>query len=364
MRVTYILILFGVGGLLVAQDNLQRDDLQKVSQRRFREVTPRMERVIERGLAYLARKQSKDGSFRGDSMGSAPVATTSMACLAFMGAGHFPGRGKYGENVKRGLKYILRCTSRTGYINEGSGAGRGSGGSGMHGHGFAMLFLAEVYGNVYDEDLDFEMKIKNALKRAVKLTAYAQAPNGGWTYDPEPRGDEGSVTITQVAGLRAARNAGISVPLRVIKKGKRYIFRTCNPKTGLVRYRYAGGSETPALTAAGMSVLTFLGEYKDKRIDKGLRYLLRNAPWRRGRVVSGWGGFTYYLIMYASIAMFQRGGSFWRKWWPPTRNYLIKLQRPNGSFEGDGYGGLWTAFALITLEIPYRYLSFIAEQER
>ena len=55
-------------------------------------ITPATQTAIDRGLAYLARCQHQDGSF-GTGQHRGNVAITSLAALAFMAAGHQPGRG-------------------------------------------------------------------------------------------------------------------------------------------------------------------------------------------------------------------------------------------------------------------------------
>ena len=54
-------------------------------------ITAATQKAIDRGLAYLARKQKADGSF-GDGHYQGNVAVTSLAALAFMSGGHQPGR--------------------------------------------------------------------------------------------------------------------------------------------------------------------------------------------------------------------------------------------------------------------------------
>ena len=59
-------------------------------------VTPRTEQAIERGVAFLAKQQRRDGSFsEGGAMGSYPTAMTSLAGMAFLGHGDAPRRGRY-----------------------------------------------------------------------------------------------------------------------------------------------------------------------------------------------------------------------------------------------------------------------------
>jgi len=59
------------------------------------------------------------------------------------------------------------------------------------------------------------------LTRAVQFTCKAQTSRGGWGYVSVLDGndwDEGSVSVTQVQALRAARNAGIAIPREAIDK--------------------------------------------------------------------------------------------------------------------------------------------------
>ena len=50
---------------------------------RATEITPGAEQAIQKGLDYLAKAQAANGSWKS----SAPVATTSMCCLALMASG-------------------------------------------------------------------------------------------------------------------------------------------------------------------------------------------------------------------------------------------------------------------------------------
>src|SRR5690349_3620841 len=74
---------------IAAQPNQVRGD----------EITPAAQQAIEKGLAYLASRQARNGSW---SEGSSGAGITGLAGLALMSGGNLPGRGKYGENVQRG----------------------------------------------------------------------------------------------------------------------------------------------------------------------------------------------------------------------------------------------------------------------
>ena len=305
----------------------------------FTEITPESRVAIDRGLAYLATQQSPDGSFGGE-RGGQTVGISALACLAFMSDGNLPGRGLYGPQVEKGLNFILANAQETGLI-----AGDVSQGP-MYGHGYAMLFLGEIYGMTGDR------RVREALVKAVRLTVGTQNAEGGWRYHPVPFDADISVTITQIMGLRSARNAGLSVPKETIDKAIVYVRQCQNPTDGGFRYMLnAGGSAFPR-SAAGVASLYYAGVYEDNAIKKGLDYLLLQRPDAANRG----GGHYHYGQYYAVQAMFLAGGRYWSQWFPAVRKELLGQQQANGSWaseHGDEYG---TAMSLIVLEIPDRFL--------
>lgn len=320
------------------------------------EITPQTRASIEKGLRWLHRNQSRSGAYGN---GAANVATTAIAGMAFLAGGHIPGRSMYGENVLGAVRYLLKMTNTKGYINEGGSMG--GRGSGMHGHGYATLFLAEVYGmcsgmeGIREDHLEEELKEK--LTQAIQIIENSQSANGGWLYTPTRSGDEGSVTITQVQALRAARNAGIHVSMKTIEKAIEYINKSTN-NSGMTRYSLTSGGRTSfALTAAGMSCMNFLGEYQNPKIKKGLDFILKNLPGRKGST----GSWLFYGWYYATLATYQaREVSYWNAWYPAIRSELIRRQSSDGSWKGSesaSYGAAFgTGFALQMLQIPNRYL--------
>ncbi len=319
-------------------------------------MSPEIEAAVQKGLLWLSRNQNPSGSY---GSGNAPVATTSIAAMAFLAGGHHPGRSLYGENVKKALGFILKNSARSGYINEG--AQRGVGGSGMHGHGYATMFLAECYGVTQETpELDTE-SLKERLTAAIRVIEQSQAPNGGWNYDPNPSYDEGSVTVTQVQALRAARNAGIKVGMKTIEKAVEYIDKSTDA-SGQTRYSLTSGGHTSfALTAAGMSVLNFLGAYQNPKIKKGIDFVLTSVPGGGGNNANmgAWGGWYFYGNYYATLATYQAGGPAWEKWWPSISRDLARTQHVTGAWKngesgqyGDAFG---TGFALQILQVPNRY---------
>src|SRR6185436_16317954 len=97
-------------------------------------ITPETQQAIDRGLAWLVRRQvisgREEGAF-GHSGYAGGVAVGSLAGLAFMMSGSPPGHGPFGKPIQRCIRYITMCTQDNGYI-----AVPGAGQDNMYGHGF------------------------------------------------------------------------------------------------------------------------------------------------------------------------------------------------------------------------------------
>ncbi len=161
----------------------------------------------------------------------------------------------------------------------------GEAGRYMYGHGFGMLFLSCVVGE--EEEGDRRRRLVDILERACKFSHDAQTNRGGWGYVSAHEGsnfDEGSVTITQVQALRAARNAGIVVPQEAIKMAQKYLHDSTNAQGGVI-YSLGGGGGgdgRPALTAAAIACGFSFGDYKLAARQEVVQ-VLPAAPRRRRR---------------------------------------------------------------------------------
>ena len=311
----------------------------------FVEITPKMEEAIEKALAWLSKSQGKDGSWGAEpgAGGAYQMAMTGLAGMAFLSAGHSPGRGKYSRNVTLAIKYVLKHQDRDGLITTGSDSQQ------MYGHGFAMTFLAEAFG--MDVGNELIPQVKEALTRAVKKTQQSQSSRGGWFYSPNSGQDEGSVTITQVQALRATRNAGVDVPEKVMRQAIEYV-KKCQNSDGGIRYSIQSGqTSSPALTAAGAEVFMMAGQYSTAETQRACEYLKKNLDPRRTQ-----GYHDFYTNFYGSQAMFQMGGDYWNRYFGAMRERLISEQKPDGAWRGDVGSTYCTSIATLILSLPYRYL--------
>ena len=306
------------------------------------EITPESQEATRRALRYLASMQNDDGSF-GQGRFARHVGITALCGLAFMADGNLPGRGPYGEKVRKALDFVLRSSTETGLLAAENGHGP------MYGHGFATLFLGEVYGMGSEDP-----RVRDALVRAVDLIVNSQNDEGGWRYNPVPYDADVSVTICQVMALRSARNAGIKVPKETIDRAVTYV-RNCQNGDGGFRYMSTMGASAWPRTAAGVATLFYAGIYTDDSIDRGLTYL-RNEALPAGLGPSAEAHY-FYGHYYAIQGMYLAGGSWWKVWWPRVRDELVAQQNEQGGWTDYQAGPAYSAaMGLIVLQMPKRYL--------
>jgi prenyltransferase/squalene oxidase-like repeat protein len=307
-------------------------------------VTPETQKSIDRGLAYLAIRQHPDGSFGSGTTYKRNVAVTALAGMAFLSAGHTPGRGHYGKHVDKSIEFLLSCAKPSGYIVREDSTGHGP----MYGHGFATLFLAEVYGMTPRKD------VREALKSAVQLIVNSQNREGGWRYDPDGKEADVSVTVCQMMALRAARNCGIAVPKTTVDLCVKYV-KDCQNSDGGFRYQLTNrpSSDFPR-SAAGVVTLYSAGLTEGRELERGLAYLLRSPP--RGELLR-YDAHYFYGQYYAVQAMWHAGDDYWKQWYPAIRDELILRQVPDGSWNDTLINPEYaTAMACLVLQMPNNYL--------
>jgi len=307
------------------------------------ELNREVRQVVDRGLEWLASRQSRLGHWSANG-GRYPTAMTALAGTALLCEGSTTTQGKYAPNIRRAVEYLVSRSCPNGLIGVPSRDDRYT-----YGHGFSMLFLSQVLGE--EEDLERREQLIDVLSRAVVFTGQAQTSAGGWGYVSAKDGsgfDEGSTTITQVQGLRGCRNAGIPVPREIIDKAITYI-QNCTGPDGGVQYNSKGGGGRPAITAAAIACLYNAGEYDSEYVPKILNYC-------RGKLddISNRGfGHWHYAHYYYSQVMYREGGKTWEEY----RDKVFKRIVSEASSEGywsQGYIGpvYTTAINLTILQLP------------
>jgi hypothetical protein len=364
--------------------------------------------AVEKGLAWLAKQQVRDGSrshgawkcnvgfkinedYRITETNAAHPGVTALAGTAFLAGGHLPGRGKYGEQVRDAVRYVASCVDDKGFIRDN--------GTRMYSHAFAALFLAEAYGSTLGREDN--AVVREALDRAVQFILRAQNQQGGWRYEANAVDSDMSITVCQVMALRAARNKGIHVPQEAVDRAIRYVLDSAETggrsfggfygndmRRGAFKYQYRekqpiNTRASLALTAAAMTTLFGAALYDDGAIVSWVRdhemtrytrlgqkpptiaemaqYILDEYPSHTREYGDHY--FFYYGHYYASQAMFTAGGKWWERYYPPVRDHLLRQQDEDGSWNVRQVGRTFgTAVACFVLQVPCRYLPVVDQR--
>jgi hypothetical protein len=198
------------------------------------------------------------------------------------------------------------------------------------------------------------------LDRIVKTIVSSQNNEGGWRYRPIAYQADISVTVLQVVGLRAAKNAGLDVPQTTIDRAVAYVKKCYHEPSGGFCYQ---PGQTPgfARTAAAIYSLQVCGLYDDPMVKAGSDYLMRTFKDSRAE----W--FTYGNF-YAAPAMYMRGGETWEKWYKLINDALVKKATVRGDTAfwdpnetglegGRSVGPIYTTSVYtMMLAMPYHYI--------
>jgi hypothetical protein len=327
------------------------------------EVPAEYRAAIAKGLEWVAKNQQRDGHWEAVG-GQYPSAMTGLGGMVLLMEGSTIREGKYADNIRRAVDWLMERSQPNGLLanpNNALEAGRY-----MYGHGFALLFLSQVYGD--EEDSDRRKKLEDILTRAVDFTGKAQSSRGGWYYTSAADGhdaDEGSVTVTQMQALRAAKNAGIVVPKSIIDKGMKYLANSTTDNGGVIYSlsqaggRAVGGGQ-PALTAAAIACGFSAGEYTSPLAKKWIRFCQFHIPIAQ---VSRF-GHDEYTHYYFAQAVYMLGDDGYAKLFPESRendrmtwktyrkamfDHLVKAQSSDGSWNGGFVGPVFATSAYLTI---------------
>jgi hypothetical protein len=344
------------------------------------DLDKRVEAAVERGLEWLKRNQARDGSWSAQG-GQYRVAMTALAGMAFLMEGSNLKEGKYSDQLQKAMEWFLAPArlQANGLIGDAAG---GNFGSYMHGHGYALMFLACLYGE--EEDPEQRARLERAIKKAVDFTCKAQTSKkhrkpegkevevGGWGYvsaTERNNFDEGSVTVTQLQALRAARNAGIAVPKESIDKAIAYLEACTTPKGGII-YSYANsggvamaGQERPPLTCAAVTCGFSAGQYNSELAKKWIKFCKDHIPIAQGRHAHDEYQSYYFAQMVYILGDDRYGQLFpnepkenwltWSKYKKTYFPYLLEQQSSDGSWTSGYIGPVFTTsvnLAILQLE--------------
>ena len=318
------------------------------------------EQAVKDGLLWLKKQQRKDGSWSlvgpykdGGNIENA-IAATAMALLAYQGAGHTHQRGEFKKQVADGWEWLLAQQDKSGsFIPE-----KVSHHHQLYTHAQATIALCELYGMTEDS------KFRDAAQRAINFSVKAQAPEGGWRYNPRQDSDT-SVTGWFVMALQSALMAKLEVPSPTLANIHKFLDSVAID--GGRRYKYQEGRhENLAMCAEGLLCRQYLGwKHDDPRLVDGIDRVVANPV--------NYDDQNVYYWYYATQAAHHMEGEQWDRW-----NRVMRQKVPGNQVKDGPEAGSWdptrdewgargagrlftTCLSIYMLEVYYRHLPIYAE---
>lgn len=315
----------GQGGLDGIPSSMKGRCTLQERMKRLREGggTQECEEAVVRSLRWLQQKQNSDGSWGTQFK----EAMTGLALLAYLGHCETPKSKEYGETVTRGMTYL---------IDQGSGNnGRMASTGGHHWvyqHSIATYALCEAL--TFCKELKFDFPgLQETCDQAVNLIVEGQHPNGFWDYGykKDNRGGDLSVTGWHLQALKAAYHADVHKD-RVKKAAEKSLERVKAVQHDSGTFGYTGPQNLgQRLVGVGVLCLQMWGEENSREARAGLRWMRKNMD-----PVYTAKNSNLYAWYYTTLALFQRGSSYWSKWNRKWRDEMLANQLPDGSWKPEG----------------------------
>jgi hypothetical protein len=341
--------------------------------------TSECERAVSQSLEWLKGQQNKDGSW---GRANKP-AMTGLVLLCYLGRCETPESPFYGENVMKGIMYLIELAQKNQY---GAFTEDFSGNAGAYEHGIATYALGEMYtlARLGSKSLP---GMREAFEKGVELIIKCQngkdagKGEGSWDYytkniaagNPTSKREDLSVAGWQYQALKAAKHTSLKIAglNSAIDKTVDYIERLQTKDGGFGKEARDAHYNQYSLTGAGVLGLQTLGKANKKSaIGKGIKFLrdfLTSEPldWNKNC--------NLYCWYYYTQAFFQQGGDDWKFYNEQILPQLLANQSPDGSWkterpnwEAGGTRGnaiYRQALCTLQLEVYYRYLKVADRDE-
>jgi hypothetical protein len=337
------------------------------------------ERAVSQSLEWLKGQQNADGSW---GRANKP-AMTGLVLLCYLGRCETPESPFYGDNVMKGIMYLIELSQKNQY---GAFTEDFAGNAGAYEHGIATYALGEMYtlARLGSKSLP---GMREAFEKGVELIIKCQngkdagRAEGSWDYytkniaegNPTSRREDLSVAGWQYQALKAAKNTSLKISglNSAMDKTVDYIERLQTKDGGFGKEKRDEHYNQYSLTGAGVLGLQTLGKANKKStIGKGIKFLrdfLTSEPldWNKNC--------NLYCWYYYTQAFFQQGGDDWKFYNEQILPQLLANQNPDGSWKteranwesgGTRNNAIYRqALCTLQLEVYYRYLKVADRDE-
>lgn len=303
------------------------------------------ESALDENSYWLAKQQAQNGTWPHPSnIAQATINSTCWALLSFLGSGHTDRAGKYKQNVKKALDYLIQNPPETDRIFENS---------------LYVMVLSEASGMGCGDENTKQMATRSVKKLENLILDQPSKLQKDVSYNLHP---EGIASLTFVVmALKSAMLADIETNKKVFPKLKKICLLYASPKN------------SSEICAGILLCLLYLGYERSDPVlsalsDKIIANLPRNLD----------AGFNELYLYWGALGIFQLGGQPWTKWNgvinPFVMNRFITKGPDKGSVNPDGKYGIngaggpsgfsqvdTTAMFTMITEIYYRYASVMKD---
>ena len=313
-------------------------------------ISPQNQESVLKALRWLKSVQKPDGSW-GSSRKSA---ITSLALLTFLANGYVHPSGEFGPCVNKAINWIAKAPIN---IKE----------SHAYPHAIKTIALAESYGltNSAQAKLTFTNSINEILK--------GLRPEGSFDYNYKLDSNRNDLSFSawNYKALNSAIHINHDLP-KVLPAIEKCLIWLKSATTGEYQFPYSTDGKSfktyearHTMRAAGTMCLQMFGggnfsDLKDDIKTIALSDVL-NIRWTNPirECLYGW--------FYASQAMFNTGGDFWKNWNNRIQTLLSSVQNEDGywTYPGQYHGNTVgdettqrvyaTSLCVLILSTPYRF---------
>jgi hypothetical protein len=297
-------------------------------------------KALVKALDYLASKQQEDGSWP-----QYEQAGAGLAIMSFIGGKCV--QKDYSAAVRAGLDFLRSQFTSSSSFPAGSEEQAKNGGmfgtNNMYEQAIATLGVIEALVDLNDSSL--EPIAEEAIQLIIRAQNTEHKPgtlqgpiptdsphHGSWRYGPDYIDGDISVTAWQTLTLRAAVNAGFSVPDYVFPAAAKYV-RSLHGADNSFCYEAPGDAgDSCARAGMGAFAIQLCGYPKDPLIPPAIRFMQGSGPvWNLEYPGEG---YPFYYWYYGTRVMFMAGGEDWRTWKDWMCRLLVDHQNPGGNWEG------------------------------
>ena len=340
-----------------------------------------IESSLSKGMVWMANAQLANGGWgagthshqdvRDPHAVPADPATTALVGMALLRNGNTLTKGKYAENLKKALDFLLEAVENTpeqsSYITNLKGTQPQSKLGQNIDAILTMQFFTNIIAKIDKKDCSCIERIEKALDKCVRKIQKAQDADGGIK-------DGGWAPVLQSAlannALESAKDAGAKVDDKVLEKSRNYQKSNFDVETnsavtgkaaGVLLYSVSGSARASAKEAqkadavvqkakkegklkpeAEVTVksLETAGMSKTEAERYAMAYKIRGAAAARaqdGDVISGFGSnggeeYLSYLMTGESLIIGQ--DNTWKNWFEKMAGRLVQIQNNDGSWQG------------------------------